>query len=248
MDRPESKKRKVQGMDKADLVAESARLRAEFADFEEESARLRAAALAKAELEEENTRLKDQEITRLRAEALANKEEALANKEEALANKEEALAKSLMSVLPEVGVANPMPRLVLRGTRRSHLRPKNEDAEVIERQFIVPDVRAADGKLGLGLENKVSSLRAVITNSNGSLRYENKCDVHDYVQQALRDATTICSEIIANQALAVSIPPTDRTRRASRILTIFQYFGSYGCLRCSLGCTCVLRRNQDGMG
>jgi hypothetical protein len=241
MDRPESKKRKVQGMDKADLVAESARLRAEFADFEEESARLRAAALAKAELEEENTRLKDQEITRLRAEALANKEEALANKEE-------ALAVSLLSVLPEVGVANPMPRLVLRGTRRSHLRPKNEDAEVIERQFIVPDVRAADGELGLGLENKVSSLRAVITNSNGSLRYENKCDVHDYVQQALRDATTICSEIIANQALAVSIPPTDRTRRASRILTIFQYFGSYGCLRCSLGCTCVLRRNQDGMG
>jgi hypothetical protein len=234
MDRPESKKRKVQGMDKADLVAESARLRAEFADFEEESARLRAAALAKAELEEENTRLKDQEITRLRAEALANKEEAL--------------AVSLLSVLPEVGVANPMPRLVLRGTRRSHLRPKNEDAEVIERQFIVPDVRAADGELGLGLENKVSSLRAVITNSNGSLRYENKCDVHDYVQQALRDATTICSEIIANQALAVSIPPTDRTRRASRILTIFQYFGSYGCLRCSLGCTCVLRRNQDGMG
>jgi hypothetical protein len=159
MDHPKSKKQKVQDIDRSELEAEATRLQAEVARFQVEAARSQAEAALPEFVAE---------VARLQAEALAT---------------------SLLSVLPKDGDDNKMPRLVLRGTKCSHLRPKNEDTEVIERKFIVPDVRAADDELDLGLKNKVSSLRAVITNSNGSLHYGNEFDVHDYIQLALRDAT-----------------------------------------------------------
>jgi hypothetical protein len=130
--------------------------------------------------------------------------------------KEESLAKSLLSVLPEY-VGQAIPRLELRGSKNSHLRPKNQDAEVIVSEFTIPSVRAADADLGLGLKDKVSSLRTIITNSEGSLRYENEYDVHDFIQTALRDATTICNEIIKHQTRREDLvsPPVLDVRRES---------------------------------
>jgi hypothetical protein len=147
-------------------------------------------------------------VARLQAQALADAKENARLQEENTRLEKESLAKSLLSVLPGGGVDNPMPLLDLRGTNKSHLRSKNKAAVVTYEPFTVPDVRAADRDLGLGLKNKVSSIRTVITNSNRTLRYENEYDVHGYVHQGLHDATLICNEIIANQALANHSKPT----------------------------------------
>jgi hypothetical protein len=54
--------------------------------------------------------------------------------------------------------------------------------------------------LDLGMGYEYSLLRTLVNSLNGVLHYENEHDVHDFVQQALRDATTICNMIIAKQA------------------------------------------------
>ena len=120
---------------------------------------------------------------------------------------DERRANSLLSVLPG-DAAKPIPLLECTGSGKSHLRPKNNTAKEIMGEFVAPDLGDVDTSLGLNLGEKSSCLRALINNSaNGVLQYENEYDVHDFVQQALRDATAICNDIIKKQAAKSGFAP-----------------------------------------
>jgi len=112
----------------------------------------------------------------------------------------ERMAESMLSVLPGADAAQSMPFLTCYGTISSHLRPKNQGASAVEKSFPLPDLRAMNGLLSLGLETKPSSLRNLINERAGKLPYANESDVHDIIQRGLLDATSICNKALAKLA------------------------------------------------